>query len=93
MPTGRRALALVLIGTALLVPATSLAHAHDASGPAIYATQCPLEELGGQTAALALAAPSPAHVDVVAPAVLAAPDGRATPAVVSPASPRAPPSR
>ena len=88
----RFVLAVVLVVSAVLLGTVTLSHAHDASAPGLYSSQCPLWEFAGQSvdkapARVALAAP----FDLTSFPLLLTPPGPVLDVARTPASPRAPP--
>lgn len=87
----RSILALLLIVGAGVSSGAALVHAHDGLGPGLYNTECPLAELGGHSAALPLAGPAPARLEVTAVRLSAGSDNESGSTVPLPDTPRAPP--
>jgi hypothetical protein len=87
----RFVLALALVVSGPLVGTVTLAHAHDASTPGLYNSQCPLNEAAGHTLASQLDPPAVAPLDAATILLPPAREWIALDAVPSPAAPRAPP--
>jgi hypothetical protein len=93
MRTGRVVLAVVLAVAAILPATVGLAHAHDASAPGLYSTQCPLVEAAAHAVAVVLQPPSAAGVEVATTPIPGLPEARALDGAPALAASRAPPLR
>lgn len=87
-----RALAIALVLGVLVLGAIPFVHAHDTGSPGVSDADCPLVELGGQTAALSPSPPIAAGFDLHT-SITPLPDHPGPGLSAAPASPRAPPHR